>query len=147
LLQAGYRQLTVLDISAAALQVARQRLGRQAAAVTWLDGDITQVELPPSAYDLWHDRAVFHFLVSEIDRQRYVAAVRRAVQPGGHVIVATFSPDGPSQCSGLAVARYSPDGLHGEFGADFELVNSAGELHQTPFGSRQAFIYCYCRKW
>jgi SAM-dependent methyltransferase len=146
LLQVGYRRLTVLDISAAALQLARQRLGAQAAAVTWLEGDITQVELPHHTYDLWHDRAVFHFLINEAERARYVAAVRRAVRPDGHVIVATFGPDGPTQCSGLSVARYNSDRLHGEFGAGFELVNSTSELHQTPFGTQQAFIYCYCRK-
>lgn len=146
LLDDGFQQITVLDISAEALGVARQRLGPRAASVTWLETDITQTTLPYHAYDVWHDRAVFHFLTNREDRQRYVNAVREAVKPGGHVIVATFTSDGPERCSGLEVARYDPQSLHNEFGADFELLDSAREEHQTPFGTGQKFIYCYCRK-
>ena len=141
----GYRQISVLDISAAALQLARERLGTYAAAVTWMEADITQADLPAQAYDLWHDRAVFHFLTQAIDRQRYVETVRHAVRVGGHIILATFAPDGPERCSGLDVVRYSPESLHHEFGADFEMVDSTRETHHTPFGTEQTFIYCYCR--
>lgn len=146
LLDDGYRNVTVLDISVTALQVAQQRLGRRAQAATWLEADITQAALSHHKYDVWHDRAVFHFLLHMEDRRRYVNSVRESVKPGGHVIVATFAADGPDHCSGLEVARYEPDGLHNEFGADFELLDSTHEEHQTPFGAEQKFIYCYCRK-
>jgi ubiquinone/menaquinone biosynthesis C-methylase UbiE len=146
LLHDGYRNLTVLDISAAALQAAQRRLGNDAHKVHWLEADITQIEFPQASVDVWHDRAVFHFLTSAQDRQRYVQAVLRAVSPGGHVIVATFAEDGPLQCSGLDIVRYRPDTLHGEFGDAFNLVDSANETHHTPTGKDQKFIYCYCRR-
>lgn len=146
LLAAGFQQISVLDVSAAALQLARQRLGTHAANVHWIEADITQVNLPEQSYDVWHDRAVFHFLTRAADRQRYIETVQRSVRKGGHVIVATFAPDGPERCSGLEVMRYSPESLHGEFGNRFELVDSTYETHQTPFGTEQKFIYCYCRK-
>ena len=145
LLQGGYTNLTVLDISAAALEVARARLQEWGHTVTWIAGDVTQVDLPTQAYDLWHDRAVFHFLTDEADRRAYVAQVLRAVKPGGHVIVATFAEDGPTQCSGLPVVRYSPSELHAQFGGGFELVKHDRESHVTPFGKIQNFIYCLCR--
>jgi SAM-dependent methyltransferase len=146
LLQHGYHNVTVLDISAAAMDVARQRLGTRADEVTWLEADITLASLPERHYDVWHDRAVFHFLTRAEDRQKYVDVVRRSVKPGGHVIIATFATDGPEQCSGLNVMRYDPDGLHGEFGAEFTLIESVREDHQTPFGTQQKFVYCYCKK-
>jgi ubiquinone/menaquinone biosynthesis C-methylase UbiE len=146
LLRDGYRNLSVLDISASALQAAQRRLGDAAARVGWIEADITQIELPVAGVDVWHDRAVFHFLTDPHDRQRYVQAVQRAVKPGGHVIVATFAEDGPLRCSGLDIVRYRPDTLHGEFGAAFDLVDSADEVHHTPSGSDQKFIYCYCRR-
>lgn len=146
LLSTGFQQIAVLDISAAALNLARQRLGVRAAEVTWLEADILHAALPRHFYRVWHDRAVFHFLTRPEDRRRYVEVVQQAVQPGGHVIVATFALGGPARCSGLEVIRYSPDSLHDEFGSDFELENSLAETHQTPFGSEQKFIYCYCRK-
>lgn len=146
LLAEGYTHLTVLDLSEAALAASRTRLGAKAQGVAWLTGDITQVELPRHAYDVWHDRAVFHFLTTPQERQAYVAAVLRAVKPGGHVIVATFAEDGPDKCSGLPVMRYSPDGLHAEFGAPFTLLQQAREEHHTPMGNVQQFIYCLCRK-
>lgn len=146
LVAGGYGAVTVLDLSGAALEHSRTRLGDKAAAVRWLEGDITRMQLGPYQYDLWHDRAVFHFLTEPGDREAYVAQVMRAVKPGGHVIVATFAEDGPLQCSGLPVARYSPGALHAEFGAPFELVRHQREEHQTPFGTRQQFVYCYCRK-
>lgn len=146
LLADGFENLTVLDISASALHVAQTRLAERAQTVTWIEADITQVTLPASHYDVWHDRAVFHFLTRPADRKRYVEAVLASVKPGGHVIVATFSLDGPLRCSGLDVARYSPDGLHEEFGEAFRLVEHTEEAHHTPFGTQQQFLYCYCRK-
>jgi len=146
LLMAGFQQVSVLDVSGHALQLARQRLGARANDVNWIEADITQAELPQQAYDVWHDRAVFHFLTQPADRQRYIEIVRQAVRKGGHVIVATFAPDGPDHCSGLEVVRYSPESLHAEFGAGFELTDSTRETHHTPFGTDQKFIYCYCRK-
>jgi 2-polyprenyl-3-methyl-5-hydroxy-6-metoxy-1,4-benzoquinol methylase len=146
LLAAGFENISVLDVSATALQLARQRLGARTADVHWIEADITQTDLPREAYDVWHDRAVFHFLTQPADRRRYIDAVRHAVRKGGHVIVATFAPDGPDHCSGLEVVRYSAESLHGEFGEGFELTDSAHETHRTPFGTDQKFIYCYCRK-
>lgn len=146
LLANEYENVTVLDISAAALQVAQQRLGPLAFKASWLEANITQVNLPYRFYDVWHDRAVFHFLTNAEDRARYVKAVQHSVKKGGHVIVATFGLEGPTRCSGLEVVRYSANSLHDEFGNDFEIVDNTNELHQTPFGKEQEFIYCYCRK-
>lgn len=146
LVDAGYSSLTVLDLSPAALQLARARLGDRGAGVTWQAGDVLDAALPEQAFDVWHDRAVFHFLTDADDRRRYVDQVRRAVRPGGLVIVATFAEDGPTRCSGLDVARYSPTQLHAEFGVPFALVESHRELHTTPGGATQAFTYCVCRR-
>lgn len=145
LLMDGYKNITVLDISGEALDVARDRLQAQSARVHWIEGDITRVDLPEHYFDLWHDRAVFHFLIDTSLRERYVAQVRRSVKVGGYVIVATFSLQGPTQCSGLDVARYDADTLHSAFGSDFERVTFTQETHQTPWGSEQQFIYCCCR--
>jgi ubiquinone/menaquinone biosynthesis C-methylase UbiE len=144
LLASGTWHVTVLDISATALQVARQRLGADASRVRWIEADITQVQLEPAAYDVWHDRAVFHFLTDPADRAAYVAQVRRAVRPGGHVIVAAFGPEGPQQCSGLPVVRYGPGELHAQFGGQFELLEHVAEQHRTPAGAIQQFVYCHC---
>jgi ubiquinone/menaquinone biosynthesis C-methylase UbiE len=144
LLAGGMSALTVLDISAAALQVAQRRLGQQAQRVRWIAADITKVELDEAAYDVWHDRAVFHFLTDPADRAAYVAQVRRAVRRGGHVIVAAFGPDGPEKCSGLPVVRYGPGQLHAQFGGQFELLDQVVEEHRTPAGTVQQFVYCHC---
>lgn len=146
LLDRGYSEITVLDISGTALRRSENRLGRRASLVTWLELDITRAELNPNFYDVWHDRAVFHFLTNETDRARYVRAVRRSVKTGGHIIVASFGLGGPEKCSGLNVVRYSAESMHREFRNDFELVDATTELHHTPFGTDQQFIYCYCRK-
>jgi len=146
LLDDGFQHLTVLDLSATALDGAQEQLGARAVGVTWIEADITRARLPHQFYDIWHDRAVFHFLAQPDERQRYVEAVRHTVKPGGHVIVATFAPDGPPRCSGLEVVRYSPGDVHYEFGEGFRLVDSARETHVTPFGTEQRFMYCYCRK-
>lgn len=145
LLLGGYSNLTVLDISQTAIDVNRKRLGLAAAQVRWLVADITEIELPIGSYDLWHDRAVFHFLTAPEPRIAYVRQVARSVKPGGHVIVSTFGSQGPMRCSGLEVMRYDAESLHGEFGARFRLVESSKELHRTPVGTTQQFLYCYCR--
>jgi ubiquinone/menaquinone biosynthesis C-methylase UbiE len=146
LLASGFTNLTILDISGAAIKTAQARLEKRATDVTWLEADATKIRLPENGYDVWHDRAVFHFLTDAEDRRRYVSAVHRAVKPGGHVIVATFGPHGPLQCSGLDIARYSPKQLHAEFGPNYELLRGITEDHVTPTGKHQEFIYCYCRK-
>jgi 2-polyprenyl-3-methyl-5-hydroxy-6-metoxy-1,4-benzoquinol methylase len=145
LLLRGYKNLTVLDISQTAIDVTKKRLGSAAEQVRWSVGDIVEIELEPRGYDVWHDRAVFHFLITPERRFAYVRQVTRAVKPGGHVIVSTFGPEGPTKCSGLDVMRYDAESLHGEFGGRFRLVESSKELHQTPFGTTQQFLYCYCR--
>jgi len=146
LLREGYSDVTVLDLSSAALALAKQRLGKYANAVHWMEGDITRAAFSNHRFDIWHDRAVFHFLTDPVDRQTYVKQVMRAVRPGGHVIVATFAEDGPDDCSGLPVMRYQPDSLHAEFGNEFFLVEHEKEAHRTPSGNVQQFVYCYCRK-
>jgi len=145
LLAHGYGNVTVLDISQAAIDADRKRLGKAAERVHWLVADITKVQLEPSAYDVWHDRAVFHFLTTPDDRVAYVRQVARAVRPGGTVIISTFGPEGPTKCSGLEVVRYDAESLHREFGIQFRLLGSSKELHHTPFGTVQQFLYCYCR--
>jgi len=145
LLLHGYQDVSVMDLSASALAVARARQAPMEARVQWLVADVTTAELPAHAFDVWHDRAVFHFLTRAEDRRAYVAQVLRSVKPGGHVIVATFADDGPLQCSGLPVMRYAPEGLHAEFGEPFTLVAHQREAHTTPFGTVQQFVYCYCR--
>lgn len=146
LLASGYTNLTVLDLSGVALQTARSRLGARASAVTWREADVLNAELPANYFDVWHDRAVFHFLLTDDERQRYVAQVLRAVKPGALVIVATFAEDGPEKCSGLPVMRYSADALHSEFGLSFQLLGSVPESHLTPGGNVQRFMYCYCKR-
>lgn len=145
LLAAGYRQLTVLDLSGVALATAQTRLGDAAASVTWLEGDVLTTQFGPGEFDLWHDRAVFHFLTDLSDRQRYVAQLRHAVGRGGSLLIATFAPDAPPRCSGLDVRRYSPEELEAELGAGFHLVGSRREEHRTPGGRTQAFVYCLFR--
>jgi len=145
LLARGYDHVTVLDISETALAESRKRLGADAARVRWMAADATTAEFERAAYDVWHDRAVFHFLTTQEKRAAYVRNVARAVKPGGYVIVGTFGPEGPTNCSGLDVVRYDEDQLHGEFGAQFRPVESREEIHRTPTGKIQQFLYCLCR--
>src|SRR5439155_378070 len=145
LLARGYYNLTILDISQTALEVTRARLGKAGERIRWIRADVTQAPLAAQSFDVWHDRAVFHFLMAAEQRLAYVQAAARAVRPGGHVIVSTFGPEGPTKCSGLDVARYDTDSLHSEFGQRFKLIESSKELHETPFGTTQQFLYCYCR--
>lgn len=146
LLARGFRHITLLDISGTALTVAKARLGKRAGDVVWIEGDITQVTLPSFYYDLWHDRAVFHFLTGAEDRRNYVEALHQALKPGGHSIIATFGPEAPPQCSGLDVIRYGPEHLHKEVGDSFELLESRSEIHLTPAGISQPYLYCHFRK-
>ena len=145
LLDRGYTSITVLDLSRAALDAARDRLGERASLVQWICADVTDTELPVGVYVFWHDRAVFHFLRDPLARGRYVAAVRRSLKPGGHLVMATFGPHGPEKCSGLEVMRFTPEALHAEFGSEFVRLASATEIHTTPWGAEQQFVYCYCR--
>lgn len=145
LLEAGYRRVSVMDLSSKALDVAQSRLGQRAAAVNWVVGDVLEHSFEPKSIDVWHDRAVFHFLTDARQRQAYVAQVMRALRSGGFAIVGAFGPQGPTQCSGLPVARYSSDELHDEFGAPFQLLDHSINVHTTPWGSTQQFVYCFCR--
>jgi 2-polyprenyl-3-methyl-5-hydroxy-6-metoxy-1,4-benzoquinol methylase len=137
LLARGYESITVLDISQTAIDANTKRLGKASERVHWLVADITKVDLEPSAYHVWHDRAVFHFLTSPSDRLAYVRQVTRTVKPGGSVIVSTFGMEGPTKSSGLEVVRYDAKSLHQEFGVHFRLLDSCKEMHRTPFGTVQ----------
>jgi len=144
LLADGFTNVTVVDVSAAALQYARQRLGPAAERVTWVETDIMTFS-PGRRFKLWHDRAVFHFLTEAAERQRYLTALRAGLAPRGHVVMATFGPGGPERCSGLPVRRYSAATLAAEFGG-FVLVEEEQELHVTPAGTGQQFQYCWLRR-
>jgi len=146
LLDQGHTNLTVLDLSGAALAASQARLGERAKAVAWKVGDITAVELPALTYDVWHDRAVFHFLAAPQERQAYVRAMLQALRPNGHAIIATFADDGPQQCSGLPVTRYSPAGLYAQFGDAFTMLRQERQAHHTPFGTVQQFVFCLFQK-
>jgi 2-polyprenyl-3-methyl-5-hydroxy-6-metoxy-1,4-benzoquinol methylase len=144
LLARGYKNVTVLDVSQTAIDASKRRI-EASERINWLVADITKAQLAPCAYDVWHDRAVFHFLTEIDERTAYVRQVAHAVKPGGHVIVSTFGPEGPTKCSGLDVIRYDVDSLHKEFGVHFHLLDHSEELHRTPFGTVQQFLYCLCR--
>jgi SAM-dependent methyltransferase len=145
LLAAGYGNVTLLDISAAALSAARMRLGQRSPDVRWIEADVLATALAQGGYDLWHDRAVFHFLASPDDRRAYVRQVLGALKTGGHLVMATFAEDGPSNCSGLETMRYSAHALHAEIGTRFTLVAHEKEPHTTPSGVVQPFVYCLFR--
>jgi SAM-dependent methyltransferase len=145
LLHCNYLDVSVLDISATAVEFTRQRLGAKAKDVSWHVGNVTQYDFGSKQFDLWHDRAVFHFLTEPTARRAYVELVRRSVKPGGHVLMATFGPDGPLKCSDLDVVRYDDQSLHHEFGEGFQMLGSKLTEHNTPMGIRQQFLYCWCR--
>jgi len=145
LLAEGFTDLSVLDISQRAIDVARRRIGKNADQVHWYCADIIQATLPQNYFDVWHDRAVFHFLTDAAQREIYVEHVMRSVKHGGYVIMSTFGPEGPEKCSGLDVVRYDAKHLHGQFGKTFKLINSTTEVHNTPMGTTQQFLYCFCR--
>ncbi len=146
LLGKGYHDVTVLDLAGMALQAARARLGGRAATVRWLVGDVLIHPFPAGSVDIWHDRAVFHFLTDAEDRRRYVAQVVQALRPGGIMVMATFSLEGPTRCSGLDVVRYSPETLQAEFQPGFRLIECREEEHRTPRGQPQQFLYCVFRR-
>ena len=146
LLDKGFSNLSVLDISANAIETSKQRLGNKSNKVKWIEADITDISLLENYYDVWHDRAVFHFLTEREDRKKYIELVLRSLKVGGHIIIASFGLNGPTKCSGLDVVRYSPETMHNEFGKSFKLVKSLDETHHTPFETTQEFVYCYCRK-
>ena len=145
LLRDGYRNLAVLDLSANALDAARKRIGSAASTIDWIVADAT-TWLPAKTYDVWHDRAAFHFLTDPRDRAAYVERLRSAVAPGGHLIIATFAPDGPEKCSGLPVQRHDSASLSSELGPEFELVETRSEIHRTPWHSTQAFQFSRFRR-
>jgi ubiquinone/menaquinone biosynthesis C-methylase UbiE len=140
LLDRGYADMTVLDLSDAALTVAKQRLGTRAEAVEWIAADVTTWN-PPHLYDIWHDRAAFHFLTEANDRAAYVARLRTALRSGGQAIIATFSPQGPERCSGLPVVRYDAHRLGDVLGPAFRLIETRADEHRTPWGSSQHFQF------
>lgn len=145
LLALGYGDITVLDIAESAIQAAKRRLGDAANCVTWRVGDITREALPARRYALWHDRAVFHFLVDSNQRAAYAQQLRHSLMPGGHVVMATFGPQGPTRCSGLDVVRYSASQLSEQLGSEFELLSEHLEVHETPVGRSQQFLYTHFR--
>lgn len=145
LLDAGYRDVGVLDLSGAALQRSRERLGKRAESVAWFEADVTRFETP-RRYDVWHDRAVLHFLTRPEDQQAYVRALERALAPGGHVVLGTFAPEGPEQCSGLPVARHDAASLAALLGDGFALVETFHHMHTTPWGTLQAFTWARLRR-
>jgi SAM-dependent methyltransferase len=140
LLRLPFERIAVLDISETALSKARSRLGLRACLVDWVTADLTSIE-SLGTFDIWHDRAVFHFLTEAADRRKYVELAHRTVQQGGHLIIATFADDGPRRCSDLDVCRYNARTLGAELGEGFSLVRESGETHTTPWGSTQAFFY------
>jgi SAM-dependent methyltransferase len=146
LVDRGYSDVTVLDLSESALAVAQARLEGRASRVDWVCADVTDADLPRNAYDFWHDRAVFHFLCSRDDRLRYVEAVRGSLRPGGHVVIATFGPNGPEECSGLEVLHFTAESLDAELGDGFETIDTALEIHNTPWGAEQEFVYVHWRR-
>lgn len=145
LLDLGLRDVTVLDLSQVALDAARQRLGQAGDAVSWITADITAWS-PDRQYDFWHDRAVFHFLVDAKDRAAYLNSLAKGLDVGGHAMIATFAPDGPETCSGLPVARYSPEELADVLGERFALIAQRHHLHQTPWGKPQSFQFSLFRR-
>ena len=146
LLDAGYNDITVLDLASAAFDQSRERLGERADVVDWIVSDVTRFE-PQRKYRLWHDRAVLHFLTDLADRERYVSVLKQALEPGSHVVIATFGPEGPLKCSGLEIRRYTIEMMAELLGPEFELQSHELENHQTPIGATQQFLYsCWTRR-
>jgi ubiquinone/menaquinone biosynthesis C-methylase UbiE len=146
LLARDVEELTAVDISAAALQVTRDRLRERGDRVRWIVSDVTRLELPPSSIDIWHDRATLHFLTDPRDAHAYVQVASRVVAPGGHAVIGGFASDGPEQCSLLPVVRRDPEQIAELFAKEFELVEARRESHTTPGGSVQRFAYALLRK-
>ena len=145
LLSRGFLDLTVLDLSSAALEAAKARIGVGAERIRWIAADVTTWEASRT-YDVWHDRAAFHFLVAESDRSAYLSRLVRALKPGGHAIIATFAPDGPERCSGLPVRRYDAEALAQTLGPGFRLMSTRRHEHITPWGAAQSFQFSVFRR-
>ena len=146
LLDRGLSHVSVLDISEEALAVAQGRLGERAKAVEWYAGDVLEFALPPGAFDFWHDRAALHFLTRPAEANRYAQTAARAVAPGGYAVIGGFAPDGPERCSGLPVARRSPQDIAALLAPAFALVQTRSERHRTPAGLDQSFAYALLRR-
>ncbi len=146
LLEDGFENLAVLDISLNALNRSAERLGKRSRDVRWIVGDASTNHFAESSVDLWHDRAVFHFMTDPNQRDAYLCQVKRSVRPGGYALISTFAPDGPDKCSGLRVRQHTPAEIAEALGPDFELVDQAREEHKTPWGSTQVFSYALCRR-
>ncbi|MDP2411494.1 MAG: class I SAM-dependent methyltransferase [Pseudolabrys sp.] len=144
LLADGYKDITVLDLSASALEVAKKRLGPGAARAAWIAADATRW-IPARTYDIWHDRAAFHFLTEPDDQAAYVERLRKALRQGGHAVIGTFAPDGPEKCSGLVVARHDPESLGRVLGQAFHLVHARRHEHSTPWQATQLFQFSVFR--
>ena len=142
----GYSKISVLDLSNTALETSQSRLGLAAEPINWLVADITKIHFPEHEFDLWHDRAVFHFLTEPEDRLAYIKNILHSVKPKGQVIISTFAEDGPTKCSGLSVIGYSAESLQAEFGNSFLLKKNLNETHSTPSGATQKFIFCLFEK-
>jgi SAM-dependent methyltransferase len=146
LLALGHTDITVLDISDKALSLLRNRLGDAASKINWIVSDVTAVELPDRRFELWHDRAAFHFLTEPHQQQQYRRNLREALMPGGHLLIGTFAPEAPPKCSGLPVQRYDRELLTETFGAEFELIDHHKEMHVTPGGVEQMYLYCHFQR-
>ena len=142
LLIAGYKELTVLDLSEGAISLTRKRLGTLSSSVTWMNEDVTKIDLPSQYFKLWHDRAVFHFLTDTERQQRYKDALLETLKVDGYFIIGTFDLEAPPQCSGLPVQRYTSEILCSTFGKEFQLKRHQHEIHRTPSGLEQTYIYC-----
>ena len=136
----GYTNVGVLDVSAKALAQAKDRLADMACGVKWYEEDVTEFS-PPHRFWVWHDRAVFHFLTTKADRDKYISVLKQSLEPGGHLIIMTFAIDGPTKCSGLDIAQYDADKLMAELGQGFKLIETGHEVHITPAGKQQKFAY------
>ena len=142
LLDQGHREISVLDLSDRALSVVRQRLGTRSNLVSWMQGDVTEVQLRSRHFELWHDRAVFHFLIEPEQQLKYKDHLLQALKAGGHFIIGAFELEAPPQCSGLPVQRYSVALLNDIFGTEFKLKRYQKEIHNTPSGVAQQYLYC-----
>jgi len=136
----GYRNISVLDVSASALAHAKHRCAEKGSKVHWYEEDVTCFK-PPNRFALWHDRAVFHFLTNRSDRESYIKALKQSIEPGGHIIMMTFAIDGPKKCSGLDIVQYDADKMTSELGSGFELQETGFDIHLTPAGNQQKFAY------
>jgi SAM-dependent methyltransferase len=145
LIRRGYTDLTVADISAGALEYAKAALGTDAGRIEWVEADVRGHDFGRT-FELWHDRAVFHFMVSPGDRRRYLATLRRALAPDGHLVLSTFGPNGPTECSGLPVERFDLEKLRDTLGREFAVLSSNLEAHRTPSGASQQFLYAHLRR-